>query len=77
DSVLFGGIDLFFTPANHNSVRTYFDKNATLCASWVIKGKEESLYFSGDSAYDSHFSEIALRCGPIDIACLEVAADVK
>lgn len=77
DSVHYAGIELICTPANHNSGRTYFDKNATLWASWVIKGKEETLYFSGDSAYDSHFSEIALRCGPIDIACLEVAADVK
>ncbi len=73
----YAGIELICTPANHNSGRTYFDKNATLWASWVIKGKEETLYFSGDSAYDSHFSEIAQRCGPIDIACLEVAADVK
>ncbi|EHK6461313.1 MBL fold metallo-hydrolase, partial [Vibrio parahaemolyticus] len=77
DNVHYAGIELICTPANHNSGRTYFDKNATLWVSWVIKGKEETLYFSGDSAYDSHFSEIAQRCGPIDIACLEVAADVK
>ncbi len=41
------------------------------------KGHQETLYFSGDSAYDTHFPKIAERCGPIDLACLEVAADVK
>ncbi len=68
---------LFVRPLTHNSGRTYLDKNTTLWASWVIKGRSETLYFSGDSAYDQHFADIAQRCGPIDIACLEVAADVK
>ena len=77
ESVHYANIELVCTPANHNSGRTCFDKNTTLWASWVIKGTNESLFFSGDTAYDQHFSEIAKRCGPIDIACLEVAADVK
>jgi L-ascorbate metabolism protein UlaG (beta-lactamase superfamily) len=77
ESVQYANIELICTPANHNSGRTYLDKNSTLWASWVIKGRRETLYFSGDSAYDQHFADIAQRCGPIDIACLEVAADVK
>ncbi|YCO01228.1 MBL fold metallo-hydrolase [Vibrio sp. VNB-15] len=77
DSVHYANVELICTPANHNSGRSYLDKNSTLWASWVVKGQQETLYFSGDSAYDSHFAEIAQRCGPIDIACLEVAADVK
>lgn len=77
ESVHYANVELICTPANHNSGRTYLDKNSTLWASWVVKGQQETLYFSGDSAYDSHFAQIAQRCGPIDIACLEVAADVK
>ncbi|ELH0900838.1 TPA: MBL fold metallo-hydrolase [Vibrio cholerae] len=71
------GVEFICTPANHNSGRYYLDHNATLWCSWVIKGHQETLYFSGDSAYDTHFVKIAERCGPIDLACLEVAADVK
>ncbi|WP_417877852.1 MBL fold metallo-hydrolase [Vibrio sp.] len=77
ESIQYANVELICTPANHNSGRTYLDKNTTLWASWVIKGRSETLYFSGDSAYDQHFADIAQRCGPIDIACLEVAADVK
>ncbi|MCF7480627.1 MBL fold metallo-hydrolase [Vibrio sp. J1-1] len=77
ESIQYANVELICTPANHNSGRTYLDKNTTLWASWVMKGRSETLYFSGDSAYDQHFAEIAQRFGPIDIACLEVAADVK
>ncbi|MCG9611363.1 MBL fold metallo-hydrolase [Vibrio harveyi] len=77
ENVQYANVELICTPANHNSGRTYLDKNTTLWASWVVKGQQETLYFSGDTAYDNHFVQIAQRCGPIDIACLEVAADVK
>ncbi len=71
------GVTLACTPANHNSGRYGWDSNSTLWASWVLMGKRERFYFSGDSAYDKHFAEIGLRYGPFDIAAIEVAADVK
>lgn len=77
ESFQFRGIEFICTPANHNSGRYYLDRNATLWCSWLIKSSETSLFFSGDTAYDEHFAQIAERYGPIDLACLEVAADVK
>ncbi|WP_244204684.1 MBL fold metallo-hydrolase [Vibrio rhodolitus] len=72
-----GSVELIAAPANHNSGRTGFDSNSTLWASWVIKGASDSLFYSGDTAYDNHFKQIGERFGPFDIAFIEVAANVK
>ena len=58
-------------PARHFSGRGLTDRNATQWASWVIKGKYQSLYFSGDSGYGSHFKEIGQKWGPFDLAMME------
>ncbi|WP_432816150.1 MBL fold metallo-hydrolase [Vibrio intestinalis] len=77
ESAQLGSIQLTAAPANHNSGRTGFDSNQTLWASWAIKGDNGSLFYSGDSAYDTHFKQIGDRLGPFDIAFIEVAANVK
>lgn len=77
ESAEFNGVQLIATPANHNSGRTGFDSNNTLWASWVIKGKNGSLFYSGDTAYDTHFKQIGEKYGPFDMAFIEVAANVK
>lgn len=71
------GITFTSTPANHNSGRTGLDSNSTLWCSWSITGLNGSLFYSGDSAYDEHFSQIGAKLGPFDIAFIEVAANVK
>jgi L-ascorbate metabolism protein UlaG (beta-lactamase superfamily) len=65
------GIQLVFTPARHFSGRGFTDRWRTLWGSWVIKGKKENIFFSGDSGYDSHFKEIGEKYGPFDFAMIE------
>ncbi|NOH62376.1 MBL fold metallo-hydrolase [Vibrio sp. RE88] len=77
ESTTINGVKLTAAPANHNSGRTGFDSNSTLWASWAIHGKSGSLFYSGDSAYDTHFKEIGKKLGPFDMAFIEVAANVK
>ncbi|MDN3612460.1 MBL fold metallo-hydrolase [Vibrio ostreicida] len=77
ESTSVNGVTLTATPANHNSGRTGYDSNATLWASWAIQGQSGSLFYSGDSAYDTHFKDIGERLGPFDMAFIEVAANVK
>lgn len=77
ESTTINGVKLIAAPANHNSGRTGFDSNSTLWASWAIHGKSGSLFYSGDSAYDTHFKEIGQKLGPFDMAFIEVAANVK
>ncbi len=64
-------IELVCTPAQHFSGRGLSDRGATLWASWVIKSKEQSIFFSGDSGYGDHFKTIGDKYGPFDIALME------
>ncbi len=61
------------TPAQHFTGRRG-QNNSTLWCSWVIKGKKEILFFSGDSGYSTHFKEIGEKYGPFDIALMECGA---
>ncbi|MCB1174340.1 MAG: MBL fold metallo-hydrolase [Leptospiraceae bacterium] len=64
-------LELICTPAQHFSGRTGMNGNKTLWASWVVRRVGHSLYFSGDSGYDTHFQEIGRRYGPFDVAFVE------
>jgi len=71
ESIDFDGIELICSPARHFSGRGLFDRAATLWCSWIITGKKDKIYFSGDSGYDIHFKEIGEKYGPFDIALME------
>ncbi|MEM7550186.1 MAG: MBL fold metallo-hydrolase [Bacteroidota bacterium] len=66
-----GNIQLVATPARHFSGRGITDRNSTQWASWVIQGKNQNLYFSGDGGYGPHFKEIGEQYGPFDLAMME------
>lgn len=63
-----------FTPTQHFSGRSLSDHNSTLWGSWVIKTRNESLYFSGDSGYFSGFQQIGEKYGPFEITMIETGA---
>lgn len=65
------GIEIAFTPSRHFSGRGLTDRNSTLWGSWVIKGAQSKLFFSGDSGYGPHFKEIGEQFGPFDFALME------
>ncbi|USD43052.1 MBL fold metallo-hydrolase [Vibrio sp. SCSIO 43135] len=77
ESQTINGVEFTATPANHNSGRTGFDSNQTLWASWAIRGNHGRVFYSGDTAYDTHFKQIGDELGPFDMAFIEVAANVK
>ena len=64
-------IQLVFTPARHFSGRGVFDGNMTLWGSWVIKGKQQSIFFTGDSGYSKYFKQIGEQYGPFDLTMVE------
>jgi len=65
------GIRFVAAPAQHFSGRDGFNNNKTLWASWAVLTDQIRLFFSGDSGYDTHFSEIGERLGPFDMAFME------
>ncbi len=71
ESAHFEDITFTATPAQHFSGRDGAHENMTLWASWVIESKNQKVYFSGDTGYDTHFKEIADRLGPFDVAFME------
>ncbi|SNT00170.1 L-ascorbate metabolism protein UlaG, beta-lactamase superfamily [Ekhidna lutea] len=70
----FGELTLALTPTRHFSGRSFGDRFHTLWGSWVILGKKERVYFSGDSGYFSGFKEIGERYGPFDLTFMECGA---
>ncbi|MGB1004826.1 MAG: MBL fold metallo-hydrolase, partial [Salibacteraceae bacterium] len=64
-------MEFSFTPSRHFSGRGLTDRNTTLWGSWVIKGKNENLFFSGDGGYGPHFKKIGEKFGPFDLALIE------
>jgi len=64
-------LKLVCTPAQHFSGRGVFDRETTLWSSWVITGKDDNIFFSGDGGYGDHFKEIGEKYGPFDLALME------
>ena len=71
DEMSLGSITLAFTPSRHFSGRGLSDRAKTLWGSWVVKGKNETLYFSGDGGYGPHFKKIGAKYGPFELAFME------
>ncbi|XPF95241.1 MBL fold metallo-hydrolase [Colwellia sp. RE-S-Sl-9] len=63
-----------FTPSQHFSGRTLWDRNATLWGSWVFLLDEYKLYFSGDTGYFDGFKMIGDKYGPFDVSFMENGA---
>ncbi len=71
DELPFEGLELVCAPARHFSGRSLTDRNATLWCSWVIKGQDIKIFYSGDGGYGPHFKEIGEKYGPFDLTLME------
>jgi L-ascorbate metabolism protein UlaG (beta-lactamase superfamily) len=65
------GLEFICTPSQHFSGRLGAFTNPTLWASWVVRSKDNSVYFSGDSGYGKHFKEIGEKYGPFNLTFME------
>ena len=74
ESYMFGSTEITACPAVHYSGRSNKDRNKTLWASYVIKGAQKSLFWSGDTGYSNHFIQIGAKYGPFDVAFVEIDA---
>lgn len=56
----------------HYSGRTFGSRNASLWASYAVKGRTRRVFISGDTGYGEHFKDIGIKHGPFDIAFIEL-----
>jgi L-ascorbate metabolism protein UlaG (beta-lactamase superfamily) len=74
EDIVYKDLQFSFCPTQHFSGRSLTDRDKYLWGSWAIKGVNHSLYVSGDSGYNQHFSLIGQKYGPFDVACMECGA---
>ncbi len=70
----FRKLNIAYLPAKHWSRRFLWDLNEMLWGSFIIQGKNQSIYFGADSGYDAHFKEVGSLFGTIDIGILGCGA---
>lgn len=63
-----------FTPTQHFSARTLWDRSKSLWGSYVIDAAGKLIYFGGDAGYSKHYVDIYKKFGPMDIALLGIGA---
>ena len=73
-TAMLNGIEIQPTPVQHWSKRSFFDRNKSLWAGWMVKWSDFSFYFAGDSGYSDDFKEIAKRLGSPTIAAIPIGA---
>ncbi len=67
-------IEIYFLPVRHWSRRGLFDTNHRLWGGYVIKNKETSIYFGGDSGYGRHYRETGELFPEIDYFIMGIGA---
>jgi L-ascorbate metabolism protein UlaG (beta-lactamase superfamily) len=67
-------LPITLTPARHFSARTPFDRNRALWSGFVLAVQGARIFFAGDTAYGSFFTDVRERLGPIDLALLPIGA---
>lgn len=68
------GIRFVFLPAKHWNRRYMHDTNRELWGAFWIGSEKQSVYFAGDTAYHSHFSDAREVLPPIKHAMLPIGA---
>jgi len=66
--------EIFFMPTRHWHRRGAFDTDKVLWGSYIIKTKNKTIFFSGDSAYSKIFKDIGTLFPSIDIALMPIGA---
>jgi len=74
ETLTHGEARLTFTPVQHWSARTTWDRDRTLWGGWRLDHPASSFFFAGDTGYSADFADIHARLGPVDLAALPIGA---
>lgn len=67
-------VEIVFVPSRHWSNRTPLDTNKSLWGGFVLKSKDKTVYYGGDSGYGNHFETIGTLFPEIDVAMIGAGA---
>ncbi len=73
-SMTFQGVAYTAVPAQHWSMRTFWDRNRSLWCGWVIESHAGRFWFAGDTGYTPELLAIPQRLGVLDAVALPVGA---
>ncbi|QLY26302.1 MBL fold metallo-hydrolase [Bdellovibrio sp. KM01] len=74
ESFQVGKLKVTFTPAQHWSARSLFERNETLWGGWMITGPSRQVLYTGDTGYSKDFQDIYQRLGAVDVALIPIGA---
>ena len=72
ERMTFQSISIVALPARHFSGRRLKDRDKTLWCSWGVKGKNESLFHSGDTGFFEGYKDIGEEYGPFTISMIGI-----
>ncbi len=73
-SVTYSGWTVYAVPVQHWSGRTFWDRNETLWAGWVLERQGFRFFFAGDSGYSRDFQDLQRRFGSFDLSAIPIGA---
>lgn len=74
ESIKHKGFLITFTPVQHWSKRSLFDRNKSLWGGWFFKHKDYSLYHAGDTGYSKDFIDTKIKLGSPKYAFIPIGA---
>ena len=74
DSIEHKGFVITFTPVQHWSKRSLFDRNKSLWGGWYFDHKDYSLYHAGDTGYSKDFIDTKIKLGSPKYAFIPIGA---
>ena len=70
----FESFKLIFTPVQHWSKRTFFDKNKSLWGGWWIESEDYKFLHLGDTGYSKDFIDIKNKLGKANMVAIPIGA---
>ena len=74
ESIEHKGFVITFTPVQHWSKRSLFDRNKSLWGGWFFNHKDYSLYHAGDTGYSKDFIDTKIKLGSPKYAFIPIGA---
>jgi len=74
ESIEHMGFVITFTPVQHWSKRSLFDRNKSLWGGWFFNHEDYSLYHAGDTGYSKDFIDTKIKLGSPKYAFIPIGA---